>query len=479
MQSMVLYTDGGYRANNGGWGVHGYLYNIDKPKKSSGNSEHILTTMGYMLKSDVSNKDTLVELAITPIHYIDGYGSVLPPTTNNVAELLATINGLLHAQKYDITEVQVFTDSEYVRKGLEFWVAGWKANGWKKQDQTEPANIDLWKELVAIRDTLVQRGTKVKINWIKGHDDLLGNVLADRLATAGVMSAINNKIINDINTTAAEGYWKYTVDKHPMLFNRRMYFNTMPEYIIPGEYYLGDHGKDDDMLGKRVCDGSFSVVILEKPDMILELVRSHQSVIAKGTDSIIMARLDHLYRATTHQELSNFGISAIEQANPYRLDLCCLDREPLTRELRPPKLAMRAVESVSELALKLKLYLSGDLRIVTTDITSVLYEREEKTDKKGVVTITNKLKAEYIVGYSALHVDANYQSNVVKAVPITLTLGIDMLDRNALKRLETMNPKVTIISWLEANEIFRYATVVEAGNDKGIYAGVYSNLRIV
>jgi hypothetical protein len=253
----------------------------------------------------------------------------------------------------------------------------------------------------------------------------------------------------------------------------------MPEYIIPGEYYLGDHGKDDDMLGKRVCDGSFSVVILEKPDMILELVRSHQSVIAKGTDSIIMARLDHLYRATTHQELSNFGISAIEQANPYRLDLCCLDREPLTRELRPPKLAMRAVESVSELALKLKLYLSGDLRIVTTDITSVLYEREEKTDKKGVVTITNKLKAEYIVGYSALHVDANYQSNVVKAVPITLTLGIDMLDRNALKRLETMNPKVTIISWLEANEIFRYATVVEAGNDKGIYAGVYSNLRIV
>ncbi|EKD22649.1 MAG: putative RnhA, partial [uncultured bacterium] len=448
-QGMVLYSDGGYRVNCGGWGLHGYLYSATPPKKNLGTGDHILTAHGYVSKATYALEDP-----VTPIHYIDGYGAIAPPTTNNVAELLATINGLTHALKFDIADVQVFTDSEYVRKGLEFWVDGWRANGWLKKDQTEPANVGLWKELAELRDQLTGRGTKVKINWVKGHsdkiatmEDILGNLLADRQATVGVMSAIRNKIVNNIETSAAEGYWKHNVERHPLLNNRRMYFNTLSDFIKPGLYYLGDHGKDDDLLGKRISDGAYSVVILENPDPILEEIRNYQSEIAGNIDSIIMVRLDHAYRQDTHQEITRYGALAMEQVQPYRLDLFCLDREPLTRELRPPKLAMRAVESVSELALKLEQYIlqktdsniafSG-VPLITTDITDIIYEKVEKIVKKNTTEVSTKLKPEYNVGYAALQVNVNYQSGEsVKAVPVTLTLGIDLLDRNALKRLES------------------------------------------
>lgn len=493
-QGVVIFGDGGCRPTNpgpGGYGVHGYLYNTDIPKKGAGNSDHLLTAMGYVTKVK-AEKSPVVE--ITPVHYIDGFGAI-PNATNNVAELAAAINGLMYVADYDITEVQFFTDSKYVCNGLESWVAGWKANGWLKRDMTPPANVEYWKQLVEAKDKLVNRGVTVKMNWVKGHsdeiagmEDILGNIIADKLATIGTLAAGRNVVINDIQTTTANGYWKQTVDKHPMLAHRRMYFNTMPEYIKAGEYYLGDHGKDDDLLGKRISDGAYAVVILEQPDPILELVRKHQSDLAKGSDSIIMARLDQIYRPGTYQELDKYGTLAIEQTNAYRLDLACLDREPLTRELRPPKLAMRAVESISELAEILIKYREKDQSLVVTDITSILYEITE-TGKKASKVLGNvsstlstsmKLKPEYNVGYAALKVDVKYKStNDIVAAPVTLTLGLDLLDRNALKRLEDMNPKVTVITWLEATGIFKYATVIEAGNDIGIWAGVYSNTYIV
>lgn len=496
---IILYTDGGCRPNPGfgGWGMHGYMYLLEEPKKSSGNSDYVLTGKGYISKSEASMKmgaagakerrayDRSIE--VTPLHYIDGWGSFPHDVSNNVAEMAATIQGLQHAADYDITDLQVYTDSEYVRNGVEKWMDNWMKNGWVRHDGTEPKNIDYWKQLVEARDRLLARGVNVRINWVrshtdknKDHADILGNIKADRLATVGVMAskAGVNKI--SIEVTPAEGYWKYSTERHPFLNNRRMYFNTLEEYLRPGEYYMGEHGKDDDMLGKRISDGAYSVVMLDEPDPVLETLRKHQSLLASNTDTIMVARLDHLYRPETHSELAKYGNFAVEQTNPWRMDLRCLDQEPLTREMKPAGLAMRAVEAVSELAEKLHEYLAKDPKIVVTDLTPLLYETTVKVDKKGESTTLTKLKPEFNVGFAALPVVANYPSDSgVKSVPVTLTLGIDLLDRNALKRLEEMHPTISLISWLEAPQAFRYATVVEAGKDKGIWAGVYSNLRIV
>lgn len=494
-QGIVVYTDGGCRPNPGfgGWGVHGYLYRPVSPKKASGHPDHVLTAGGYISKAEsavamkLEGKDDRRaydrSIEVTPVHYVDGYGSFLGTVTNNVCEIEAAWHAFRYALNYDITELQMWTDSEYVRNGLSGLASSWKANGWLRPDMTPPANVDYWKRLLEMRDRLADRGVKIKVEWIKAHSDFLGNTLVDRNATAGVMASKVGQLVGDMTIHEPEGYWKQPVERHPFIAHRRLYFNTMPEYVRAGEYFLGDNIKDDDFIGKRTSDGAYSVVLLKQPEPAVETLRNHQIAVAGGTDSIVYARTDQLFQPATYELVNKFGAYAFEQPSYQRLDLNTIERDPITRELSPPKLAMRAVESLSELAIKLNSFLAGDQEIVVTDLSLILYETTSKIKKKGKSqeTITEvKLKPEFNVGFAALQVDANYKSvDGVKSAPVTLTLGIDLLDRNALKRLEATAPKVSLISWLEAPNVFRYATVVESGEDKGIWAGVYSNLRVV
>lgn len=484
-QGFVIYTDGGCRPSRGfgGWGIHGYLYSHDAPKKGAGQGDNVLTQKGYLEKEESASAKQ-----VTPVHYVDGHGSFLEEVTNNIAEIVAATKALEHAEAYVVSSVLIYTDSEYVINGITKWVDGWIRNDWSKGDGGEIANVAFWKDLVAIKTRLEERGTELTFKWVKGHNgslgNSLGNTIADRFATLAVMLSKKGIHVNSITTSTPEGYWKYEVDKHPMLANRRCYFNTIPETIIPGEYYLGDHSKEDDMIGTRVSDGAFSVVRLKEPEPVLEMVRKHQSNICGGRDALIMLRLDKLFSPNTHEELCAFGEVAIVQPNQHRLDLNDIKDEPLSREFNPPKLAVRAVLAIGELANLLDMTLANDPRVTTTDLTPILYEASVKVKKvKGggeEQQVLQKLKADYNVGYAALDVQANYKDGEeIKAVPLTLTLGIDLLDRNSLKRLETASPVVRLITWQESPTAFRYATVVTAGEDCGIWAGVYSNLRIV
>ena len=487
-KGLVLYTDGGsHNPGHSGWGVHGYLYDTDITKKISGNVGHSLTKDGYVLKLGDDDKTSIDE--VMPMLYMDWYGTIAHSTTNNVAELSAVINCFKRAVEYDINNIHILTDSEYVRKGLEFWVKTWKQNNWLKQDGSEPANISFWKELVEAKEVLLERGVKINISWVKGHSDILGNVLADKLATIAVMASVRNKSIADFTDTPPIGYWKTeTGDHNPLIANSRMFFNTMPEYIKRGEYYLSDTNKEDDSYGARTSDGAYSVVILEEPDHVLELIRNYQSKVAYGVDTIIMARLDAIYRGSIYTDIIKYGDIAFNKVSNDRLDLYALTKnndgynykEPITYEYNPPKLCMRAVENLSRIAILLNQYIDGNPNLITTDITDILYETIEKTNKKGKTETIIKLKSIYNVGYAALKTNMNYKTdNGTASISFTLTLGIYILNRNSLKRLEGSNPKVTIITWLDSPDVVRYATITEAGNDKGIYCGVYSNRRII
>lgn len=487
-KGIVLYTDGGSKENSqfAGWGIHGYVYDCDIVKKIPGNIGHILTKAGYVLKLGASTDLSITE--VIPVEYIDGYGSLLQ-ASNNVAELTAAINALRHANKYDIAEIQLFTDSEYVRKGLESWVSAWIRNNWQKHDGGEPANRKQWEELLEAKNILTQRGVKVKINWVKGHSDILGNVLADKLATVAVTAAKRKRLFTEITTTPPIGYWKTdSGEHHPLIANNRMFFNTMPEFIKSGEYYLGDTDKGDDTFGSRTSDGAYAVVMLDNADDVLELIRNYQSKIAYGSDSIIMAKLDTTYRSGIYQDLLKYGELAIDRISPARLDIFALAknndgfnyREPLTYEFNPPKLCMRAVEHISRLANLLNQYLEKHPDLIVTDITDILFSDESKTNKKGIVTVSKKLKPIYDVGYAALKIDVNYKVNdSINTIPIIVTLGIDLVNRNALKRLESLDPKILVITWMDAPDMMRYATIVEVNDGKAIYCGVYSNRRII
>jgi len=100
-------------------------------------------------------------------------------TTNNRMELQAAIEGLKALKR--TCNVELYTDSQYVRKGITEWMTGWKRNGWKTAAKKPVKNAELWREL----DEQVVRHS-INWHWVKGHAGNPGNELADELANLGV-----------------------------------------------------------------------------------------------------------------------------------------------------------------------------------------------------------------------------------------------------------------------------------------------------
>lgn len=99
-------------------------------------------------------------------------------TTNNRMELTAVIEGLKALKRR--SKVEINTDSQYVKNGMESWIHGWKRNGWKTAAKQPVKNAELWREL----DGLVAQHD-VSWKWVKGHAGHPGNERADALANQG------------------------------------------------------------------------------------------------------------------------------------------------------------------------------------------------------------------------------------------------------------------------------------------------------
>lgn len=101
-------------------------------------------------------------------------------TTNNRMELMAVIIAL-SALKTSCN-ISLYTDSQYVMKGITEWLANWKKNGWKTSNKKQAVkNIDLWQQL----DELVQKH-EIRWIWVKGHNGHAENERCDALARAEV-----------------------------------------------------------------------------------------------------------------------------------------------------------------------------------------------------------------------------------------------------------------------------------------------------
>ena len=105
-----------------------------------------------------------------------------PNTTNNRMELTAVIEALASLKRS--CSVTIYTDSEYVRKGITEWIHGWKQRGWKTADKKPVKNAELWTRLDALRAL-----HEVHWRWVKGHAGDPGNERADALANRGAAQA--------------------------------------------------------------------------------------------------------------------------------------------------------------------------------------------------------------------------------------------------------------------------------------------------
>jgi ribonuclease HI len=102
-----------------------------------------------------------------------------PATTNNRMELRAALEALRALA--EPCEVDLFTDSQYLRNGMEQWLARWKRNGWRTADRKPVKNADLWEALDA-----AARAHVVRWHWVRGHQGHPENERCDWLANEAI-----------------------------------------------------------------------------------------------------------------------------------------------------------------------------------------------------------------------------------------------------------------------------------------------------
>jgi ribonuclease HI len=98
-----------------------------------------------------------------------------PDTTNNRMELLAAVEALKSLKRP--CQVDLHTDSEYLRRGVTEWLAGWKARGWRTSGKKAVKNQDLWRDL----DEAIQPH-QIEWHWVRGHAGQRENERVDKLA---------------------------------------------------------------------------------------------------------------------------------------------------------------------------------------------------------------------------------------------------------------------------------------------------------
>ena len=140
IMSVQIYTDGACKGNPGpgGWGV---LLRFNNTEKTLHGGEKL--------------------------------------TTNNRMELMAAIMGLEALTRP--CQVDLYTDSQYLRQGMTEWLKQWKKNGWRNSKKEPVKNDDLWKLL----DNLASIH-KIEWHWVKGHAGHVENDRVDALANRGI-----------------------------------------------------------------------------------------------------------------------------------------------------------------------------------------------------------------------------------------------------------------------------------------------------
>ena len=108
-----------------------------------------------------------------------------PETTNNRMELLAVISALktLKTKTELPRQLTVYTDSQYVQKGISEWILTWKRNSWRTSDKKPVKNQDLWRELDALAAEF-----PISWEWVKGHAGNKFNERCDELTRKAIAS---------------------------------------------------------------------------------------------------------------------------------------------------------------------------------------------------------------------------------------------------------------------------------------------------
>lgn len=463
--TVVGYTDGGAIPNPGfgGSGIHGFIYsnkNIEAKNTDTPPGGNVITEIGYMLKD--MHRGTEHKL-VKPTDYFNGIIPLGGGTTNNQAELYATIFLIREMLKieHNVKHIIIKTDSE-----VTISVYSKVKQGVSISPSTK--NLEYYNEIGVLLEEIKEKDISVRFIKVKAHTDEskdknkifhLGNVIADGLATTGVVAS-SNGIQEPVFKFNGEKnkYWKPTIRKHPFLRVRQIFFTHADER---DSYAIMDYHKDVE-LGKKTNAALFGVVNINKEnretiDKIVEVDNDSKTAVLRYID--MGAYYNQHYLA-----LKDIGDMIYTKKSKI---LKVTGMLPIVRQAYPQGTSKAIFDLTTSLRDNLEEFNKKEENPYIIDITDQFFKKNEKG--KMICTLGTNDKTVKI----KLNIDG-------KATKTVLTLGRELPDRNTIKGLEKYNPEMFIFLTKESSKAYRFKNIINLDTgEQAIYCNFFTSLILL
>ena len=454
--SGVFSVDGSAYPNPGhyGYGVHGYIYETGVYNKNNDRlNTHHTTNIGYIEHENIGRSESK---EVKPTHYLDMIGGYSDRGTNNMGELLAIVELLRYFNNsdVDVKDILIHSDSTYAMGACEAMLKG--STRWNAPDKP---NLNILRDMSDVIKTTLDRGAKVKLVKVKGHSGELGNHMADRLAFLGRVNS--SKGIYGIKYNFREGkYWKLKDSKHPFINVNHLFFTN--DTRVENSYIIMDYPTDIE-LGKKTNESLYGVVVMKEPIPVVDDVVTSFNNGMQSLGVLSTMKISDLYNQYHIVNRDAFGTD-IYMFDKRSKILNVMDNLPIARNIQPVGLATQMYTKTLNLRHILNSYINDEPTTTRElhDVTNTFFGADAKD--KPVCILPN--------GARIIDVMINVKDKEHK---LPMMLGIDLISRNNIKRLEKLNPKVTIISDIVGGKVIEYYTVIECDDGVAIYCNFYSN----
>lgn len=437
---------------------------------------------GYIYCSkdgEVSSSANRTAKPVTIEYYVEKAISSSNQHSNNYAELYGLFDAMKLARLHNVKKLFIYSDSKHALNSLFSWCKGWEAAGWVKRDGEVVSNLELTQAMYTEYLKALEENIEITGEWIKGHKGHPGNMEADTLASIGVSKSRRGIDDEGLTYFTFKEYQEPKRDRHPLMSLKRMYFNRDRARNIPGHYMMADPGDEDHLIGKPMAETVFAIVKMKEPIELIENIWDAQFRFGQDLDRIMMMKMENIYSPDVYRLIMAHKEYSLSK-DLRSTGLMAMEKRPVTFEKNPVGITMRAIDSINSLEGILEHYTaltedegfnSNNIEMVVHDLTSDFYEVVEK--KVGKEVIAKKSFVKTIAPGQKTHGVTLQRGEKTYTLP--LKFALDLPDRNSLKRLETSDPIVQLITWRDSSASFRYASVIRCNEGIAIWSNFYAD----
>ena len=477
---VIAYTDGSARPQPGyaGWGIHAILLN--EPEQFSFPDQLNNKIVGQRLLNDtilitartkkewtLTDNDNITTV-YTHKDTIDAWGPLPYPSTNNYAEASAILNVLKMAIECSWKHVMVLADSKYVLLGMMKLAKDTNPTiNTLTRGKADMPNLALWKDIVKEYKRCLDAGIQLQWDWVEGHSGNAGNECADVNSNRGRLQA-SGEVDNKPEVFMASKNKSAKVNRIPGSFHQKhWYFMPCEDNIVDGQhmYFFGDHGKENDLIGKPRSESRISVVMAKAGVGVFDGIRD---VVRKTVDKINYVHVgkgDNIVGAAFTSEFNIHGGDYVDYVNDHGIYKSIVGKE-LVSTMSPALKAFRLYSALCTLGETLcDIQNNRMTNIHAVDITDLLLDK----NKAGKYVTKPELGA-VVSAITVEHPAAD------KA--ITITLGIDLPTKNTLAKIAKDNPKISLM-WVKMGEMTgRYFVHITDDMSDSLWSAYQANLTI-